>query len=98
MIQIAHLLLPMASIAEAGGPMKVIPASVHFFAKCGFSLSYVLSANHNKHLVSGGSYKSIAWMYALASLILSKLNYPVSVEICGRVAEIDGKRRAKSML
>jgi hypothetical protein len=41
----AYLLLPMASIAEAGGPMKVIPASVHFFAKCGFSLSYVLLAN-----------------------------------------------------
>jgi hypothetical protein len=97
-IQTADLLLPIASIAKAGGPMKVIPASVHFFAKCGFSLSYVLLANYGKQLLSGGSYKSISRVYALATLILSNLNYPVSVEICGRVAEVDGKRGAKSML
>ena len=79
--------------------MKVIPASVHFFAKCGFSLSCVSLANHCTQLVIlGRSYKSITRMYALATLILSNLDYPVSVEICGRVAEVDSKRRAKSML
>ena len=40
--KIANLLSPIASIASHGGPMKMSPASVHFFAKVEFSLSYII--------------------------------------------------------
>lgn len=94
----AYLLLPMASMAEAGGPMKVMPASVHFFAKCGFSLNCTMSANDRLRLRSCWPYKSIAWMYALATLLFRNLYYPVSIKICGGIAEVNSKGRAKSML
>jgi len=35
-----YLLLPIASIASHGGPMKTKPASVHFRANVEFSLNY----------------------------------------------------------
>ena len=38
---ITYLLLPIDSIACHGGPMNVRPASVHFLANVGFSLSYL---------------------------------------------------------
>jgi len=41
-IREACLLLPIASMAFHGGPMKVKPASVHFRANVGFSLSFAL--------------------------------------------------------
>lgn len=78
--------------------MKVIPASVHFFAKCGFSLNCYSLASAPRYLFCCWSYKSITWVYALTALLFGNLYYPVSIEICGRVAEVNSERRAKSML
>lgn len=94
----AYLLLPIASIAEAGGPMKVIPASVHFFAKCGFSLSFTSLAKHSITVDSCVSYKAVARMYSLAALLFGNLYYPVPIKVCGRITEVNSKRRTEGML
>ena len=86
----------MDSIACHGGPIKVSPASVHFLAKVGFSLNW--SQLIICHLMFGGPYKAITWMYALTSLLFCDLDYTVATEICGGFTEIDGVGRAKSML
>lgn len=72
--------------------MNVIPASVHFLAKCGFSLSYTLLAWTPQHLFYYWSYKSVTRMYTLAALLLRNVYYPVAIKIRGRVAEINSKR------
>lgn len=62
--------------------MKVIPASVHFRANVGFSLSYVYvtAVSAMKNLAT--TYKSIARMYALTALVLCNLYYTIAVKIC----------------
>jgi hypothetical protein len=84
----SYLLLPMDSMACHGGPMKVRPASVHFLAKVGFSLN-CNQVSHDLPLRSGQPYKAISWMYALTTLLFGNLYYPVPVEICRWVTEID---------
>jgi hypothetical protein len=86
-----YLLLPIASMACHGGPMKVKPASKHFLAKTGFSLS---CPPHQQPYVCLGtlSYKSIARVYALAALLLCNLDYPISIKVCRGLPEIHGVR------
>jgi hypothetical protein len=93
-----YLLLPMDSMACHGGPMNVRPASVHFLAKVGFSLSCSEISLHPTALHQWRLYKAISWMYALTSLLFGDLYYPVSIEICGRVAKVDGVWRAQGVL
>lgn len=69
--------------------MKVKPASVHFLANTGFSLSWQAVSLHPTCLLYA-THKAISWMYALTSLLLCDLYYPVSVEVCGWVTEVYG--------
>lgn len=98
-VEVTYLLLPIASIAEAGGPMKVMPASAHFLAKCGFSLNCLY---HQRgvpgHRALQVSYKSISRMYALTAPLLCNLYYPVSIKIRRRISEVDSKGGAERML
>lgn len=79
---VTYLLLPIDSIACHGGPMKVRPASVHFLANVGFSLSYGSCQRLCTLRFVDAPYKAIARMYTLAALLLCNLYYPVSIEIC----------------
>lgn len=73
----------MASMAEGGGPMKISPASVHFFAKPAFSLNCVLLASSVALVFNQGivTYKSIARVYSLASLAFGNFDYSVSIQV-----------------
>lgn len=44
------------------------------------------------------SYKAVARMYALASLLFRDLYYTVSIKICGGVPQVYGVGRAQRML
>lgn len=79
--------------------MKVNPASVHFRAKTGFSLSYtIVSIAVFRQTCPKVLYKAITRMYSLTALLFGNLNYAISVQVGGSFAEIYGIRRAQGML
>ena len=60
--------------------MNVRPASVHFRAKAGFSLSCELVARSSRQALV--AYKSIARMNALATFLFCNLYDSIAIEIC----------------
>lgn len=48
--------------------------------------------------VENTSYEAVTWVYAFAALPLSYLDDSVSIEVCARIAKVDGERRAQGML
>lgn len=78
--------------------MKVMPASVHFLANVGFSLNYIGVSFDPSALAWGCSYKAVSGMYALTALLFRNLYYPVAIQVCRGIPEVDCVGRAQSML
>lgn len=88
----------MASIACQGGPMKMSPDSVHLRANAEFSLNYI-RINTPKQLTSPRkTYEPVARMNTNAASPLRSLNDFISIEVRGRIAQVDRERRTQSML
>jgi hypothetical protein len=67
--------------------MKAKPASVHFRANVGFSLSFaLLSALVPLLDILPATYEAVTRMYALATLPFSHLNYLISIKISSWIA------------
>ena len=78
--------------------MKTNPASVHFLANAEFSLNCSQSQHQDQPYQAKQTHKSISWMNALTSLLLSNLYNPIPIKIGRYRTKIERKRRTESML
>lgn len=79
-------------MAEGGGPMKVMPSSVHLFAKWEFSESWGAGFQHR--LGSGGArgtYESISRVHSVTTVRLRGADDLLDVEVGGGGAEVVGE-------